>query len=104
MTKSLAGNNHPKMPKKLIISDIDGTLVSEHKPSLSIKLGLRLKNFIKKHPHIGIVYATGRDLDLALYVISRFCMPKPLCLICDVGTSIYSPIADKWKIDQKYRD
>src|SRR5690606_20505213 len=73
---------------RLLISDVDGTLLEGGKAcngcaALAAKL---------LDSDIGLVLATGRDLlltRLAIHELASTGFPRPLALICSVGTEIY---------------
>ncbi len=76
--------------KKLIITDIDHTLLGDEDS---------LKEFIEMlkniHPEIGFGVATGRTVDSALEVLKQHNVPLPDVIISSVGSEIYYNFEDK---------
>ena len=75
--------------KKIIISDIDYTLLGDDKSLLAFK------KLIKKMPQkIGFGVATGRVIDSAAEAIKKNNIPMPDLLITSVGSEIYYKYKD----------
>jgi len=70
--------------KKLIITDIDNTLVGDDD-----ELAKFLKWYKKNNDSFGFGIATGRNIDSALAVLEEQKVPTPQILITSVGTEIY---------------
>lgn len=92
---------------KILITDIDNTLVGDNK---SLHRILELLEEYRLSIAWGV--ATGRSLDLTLEVMSENNIPMPDILICSVGTEIYygpdlrkdkgwqKHISHRWKPEQ----
>lgn len=99
----------PKTPKfeRLIITDIDNTLVGDAKGLDALKARLKLAD-----DTVGFGVSTGRRLDSTLEVLEQWKVPAPQVLITSVGTEInYGPdlaedkewasfIAYRWHSDE----
>lgn len=76
-----------KVATKMVISDIDGTLISETGDYADLE---ELKSFLRDRGNdfvFGI--ASGRSLPKVKEVLSKFEIPTPDLVICSVGTYIY---------------
>lgn len=89
--KNLAKNpklyDRLKVANKMIISDIDGTLISETGDYTGLE---ELKELLRNRERefvFGI--ASGRRLELVQEVLAEFEVPKPDVVVCSVGTYIY---------------
>ncbi len=72
------------MTDRVLISDIDGTLIGD-KPSLQ-----RLKELLDQHGSFaGFGIATGRTIKATLDVLNEWNIPVPDILITSVGSEIY---------------
>lgn len=72
--------------KYLLATDLDGTLVGD---TLAMK---ELFNYYEENNfNIQLVYITGRHIESAQQLIETEQLPIPDVLICDVGSSIYTP-------------
>lgn len=70
--------------KKLMITDIDNTLIGD-----SNSLYLLLEILDSKRRELAWGVATGRSLELTLEAMTEFDIPMPDILICSVGTEMY---------------
>jgi sucrose-phosphate synthase len=93
--------------KRMLITDIDNTLIGGDPSDLDSLMALLKKN----KQEIGFGVATGRSLDLTLSVLEEHGIPVPDIIISDVGASIHygkalhydkgweAHITKKWKPD-----
>lgn len=73
---------------RMLISDIDGTLVGDHPDTEALTA---LSDALDA-ANMGFGVASGRRLDLVEDAIREFGLPDPHVIICDVGTEIrYGP-------------
>ena len=76
-----------KVSNRMLVSDIDGTLVHENGNYDGLE---ELKNFLKSRENKFIFgLATGRSLDLTRDIVEQFQIPTPDFVICSVGSYIY---------------
>lgn len=89
---------------KLLATDLDGTLIplegdAEHPRSLE-ELPRELEA-----EGIDLAFVTGRHLGLVREAMADHDLPRPAWIICDVGTSVYSPGSDDaWDLNGSYQD
>ena len=82
--KPLSFGNRLKGIKKLVIVDIDNTLVGDDKSMRQLFAHLQ-----ENHEHIAWGVSTGRSLELTLDIMTDYSIPMPDIIICSVGTEIY---------------
>jgi sucrose-phosphate synthase len=85
-----------KVATKMVISDIDGTLISETGDYTGLD---ELKDFLRNRGNdfvFGI--ASGRSLPKVKDILNEFEIPTPDLVICSVGTYIY------YGLDSRYMD
>jgi sucrose-phosphate synthase len=87
-----------KSAKTLLVTDIDGTLISEDLghpglPELRQILEGRSANF-------ALAYASGRSIDLVNEVIKEMSLPQPDFIISAVGSQVYYKRGDAYLIDK----
>ncbi len=83
---------------KLIISDIDGTLIE---PSMGNPGLNELKLFLhNRHQKMAFAFATGRNLDLVKEAITSHELPLPDFVICSVGSEIYYTNGTEYILDK----
>lgn len=87
--------------KKLIVCDIDGTLLHPKKNNPGLKDLLFQIN--KRPPNIAFTLASGRSLSKIMEFLKDHNVPTPDILICSVGTEIYYPNDDGFHIDKKWQ-
>ncbi len=93
-----------KRNKKIIASDLDGTLICEQKNPLSDLATKKFNQIIKENKkNIILVYATGRHLELALRGTKESGLVLPDFLVCDVGTNIYKNRNKQFILDEKWK-
>lgn len=93
----LPRRNRIPLYRRLLIADIDGTLIGDRQ-------GLRelLIHLHKARPTLGLGIATGRCLESALQVLREWEVPLPEVLITSVGGEIhYGP---QLTLDQSWQD
>lgn len=93
-TNGSVANNPKNMPmafgkrlkgiQKILIVDIDNTLVGDEKSMRELFEHLR-----EHHERIAWGVSTGRSLELTLDIMTDFNIPMPDIIICSVGTEIY---------------
>ncbi len=67
----------------LLATDLDGTFLAG-----SPEDRLKLYHLISAHPHITLVFVTGRGLESVLPLLSDPTIPQPDYIICDVGCTV----------------
>ncbi|MDT3672238.1 MAG: glucosylglycerol-phosphate synthase [Aromatoleum sp.] len=67
----------------LLATDLDGTFLAGHPEQR-----LRLYQLITAHPEIGLVFVTGRGLEVVIPLLSDPSVPTPDYIVCDVGASV----------------
>lgn len=83
---------------KLIISDIDGTLIE---PSMGNPGLEELKEFLhNRHDNMAFALASGRNLELIKEAISTHKLPIPDFIISSVGAEIYYTNGDDYVLDK----
>ncbi|MDB4834960.1 HAD-IIB family hydrolase [Cyclobacteriaceae bacterium] len=83
---------------KLIISDIDGTLIE---PAMNNPGLQELKQFLhNRQGSMAFAFATGRNLDLVKDAISKHELPLPDFIICSVGSEIYYTNGSNYILDK----
>lgn len=83
---------------KLIISDIDGTLIE---PSLNNPGLEELKEFLhNRHENMAFALASGRNLELVKEAIKTHKLPLPDFIISSVGAEIYYTNGDDYVLDK----
>jgi len=86
--------------KKLIICDIDGTLLHHETNNSGLK---RLLQYIKNRPNnVAFALASGRSLNKINDFLEFYKVPTPDTLICSVGTEIYYPNSNEFHLDKKW--
>jgi hydroxymethylpyrimidine pyrophosphatase-like HAD family hydrolase len=76
-----------RSPIKVIATDLDGTLIptdAEARGQMAA-LGETLRS-----QQLRLIFVTGRHYSSAIAATAEFGLPLPECIICDVGTSIYT--------------
>lgn len=74
---------------RLLVSDIDGTLVAERAADPDADAALARLAEALRDARIGFALASGRSLESTLEVLEQHPFPKPEALICAVGSEIY---------------
>ncbi len=82
--KSMAIGHRLTSIDRLLISDIDNTLVGDESSLDELLSIFRENNMI-----VCWGVATGRSLDMTLHVLEKHHIPVPDILVCSVGTEIY---------------
>jgi len=77
------------MTQLLICTDLDRTLLPNGDLNES-PLARERFAAVASHPHVTLVYVSGRDLGLVEQAIKHFSIPIPDWVIGDVGSSLYS--------------
>jgi sucrose-phosphate synthase len=86
--------------KKLIICDIDGTLLHPETNNPGLK---KLLQYINNRPNnIAFALASGRSLDSINQFLKFYNVPTPDILISSVGTEIYYPNSNEFHLDKKW--
>jgi HAD superfamily hydrolase (TIGR01484 family) len=86
----------PRIPKVLICSDLDRTIIPNGYQEESAKARPALRQ-LAKHPDIYLAYVSGRDQKLILDAIEEFYLPMPDFAIGDVGTTLYRITDGSWQ-------
>jgi HAD superfamily hydrolase (TIGR01484 family) len=75
--------------KKLLATDLDGTFIPWSNELPIVTALEKFRQLRKNNPQFGLIFVTGRDLQLVLHAIAQHNLPVPDAIIADVGTSIY---------------
>jgi len=86
----------------ILASDLDGTLVPPERTDERLREVARFGRAVREH-RVGLAYVTGRHLRSAVACIETLDLPWPSALVCDVGTSVYTRLDDRYNIDPAYR-
>lgn len=93
----ILSRNHMPLHSRLLIADIDGTLIGDREGLRQLLIALN-----KANPSVGLGIATGRCLESALEVLWEWEVPMPELLITSVGGEIhYGP---QLTLDQSWQD
>ncbi|OLZ09677.1 HAD family hydrolase [Sulfobacillus thermosulfidooxidans] len=84
--------------KRVLATDIDGTLIG-HGGEQAVR------DYLLAHPELGVIYLTGRTLNNACSIITRYGFPTPLAIATDVGADIYwgphFEVDEYWAFEQR---
>lgn len=87
----------------LLASDMDGTLIPLESGAEWEREIAGFNALVQAHPELLLAYVTGRHLQLAREGTRRHGLPEPDVYVCDVGTSVYRRLGDRWVRDEDYR-
>ncbi|MDD2941747.1 MAG: HAD-IIB family hydrolase [bacterium] len=76
------------MKPLFICTDLDRTLIPNGHEAES-PMAREIFRHLSTLPEVSIAYVTGRSFPLTIEAISRFELPQPDCIVCDVGTRIF---------------
>ena len=83
-------------PNRILISDIDGTLLNNGKETRGLDT---LRDLLARHKNdVALVYATGRSHDSVWDLIRADILPIPDAIAASIGTEIWFP---NWKQSDK---
>lgn len=82
---------------KVLASDLDGTLIPLPDSPENLVALAALRN-----AGLEIIFCTGRHLSSVMDAISRYGLPEPSWIICDVGTSIYHNQSGRFQVFDAY--
>ncbi|MFT5142069.1 MAG: sucrose-phosphate synthase [Rhodothermales bacterium] len=101
-TTQNAGNSlRLRRMKKLVVSDIDGTLLLEPEGNPGLDA---MRAALSDRPlSIGFGLSSGRSFELVVDAIERFDIPTPDFLICSVGTQIYYFNGSEYVLDRSWQ-
>ena len=74
---------HPEAPLLVLATDLDGTFLAGEPGHRQ-----RLYQLVDDHPHIRLVWVTGRSLEAVIPLLSDPALPRPDYLVCDVGATV----------------
>jgi sucrose-6F-phosphate phosphohydrolase len=72
---------------RLLVSDVDGTLLDEGRPTAGLETLRTLVETMR--PRIRLVYATGRTFDSMTELIGDGVLPRPDAMATSVGTELW---------------
>ncbi len=81
----------------LLATDLDRTLLPNGSQPESPLARQRFRHLVA-HPHVRLVYVTGRHRQLVEAAMAEYDLPQPDFVIADVGTSLYQVQADDWRL------
>lgn len=91
------------MKGKTLATDLDGTLIpNEESPSHREALGELEAATSPGQGDLRLIFVTGRHLGSILEVKQKAGLPRPEIIIADVGTSLYRPEGESWRLDESY--
>jgi len=90
------------MKKKLLASDMDGTVIPLDREPQRITEIQELRAALEGSDDVILAYVTGRGLELALKGMRQFDLPMPDYFVGDVGTSLYRATADGFELDTEF--
>ncbi|HEU0153273.1 MAG TPA: glucosylglycerol-phosphate synthase [Arenimonas sp.] len=67
----------------VLATDLDGTFLAGEPGHRQ-----RLYQLVDSHPHIRLVWVTGRSLEAVIPLLSDPALPRPDYLVCDVGATV----------------
>ena len=87
-------------PTRLLVSDIDGTLLEDGRSTPGLET---LRALVDAHrPDIHLVYATGRTMASIRELVEMDVLPRPDAVAANVGTELwFAPFAEP---DRRYHD
>jgi len=89
---------------KVLATDLDGTLIPLKDNAENTADLVRLEDAVRAN-QVTLTFVTGRHLESVQDAITRYALPTPDWVICDVGTSIYQRGEDgSFAIAQPYVD
>ncbi len=88
--------------RSLLASDMDGTVIPLEEGARWEADVAELRRAVEERRDLLLAYVTGRDFALAERGISRFHLPRPDLLVCDVGSSLYHAGPDGFRPDPEY--
>ena len=95
---SLPADIRMKNANKLLVTDIDGTLISAELKNPGLD---ELKNVLdNRNEEFALAYASGRSVRLVKEVIEALQLPTPDFIICAVGSQIYYRRGNEYFIDK----
>lgn len=86
--------------EKLIVCDIDGTLL--HPETNNPGLEKLLFQLNKRPKNVAFALASGRNLTKIIEFLKEYDVPTPDIVISSVGTEIYYPYQDSFHLDKKW--
>lgn len=89
--------------RRLLASDLDGTLIPLERDAKRLREVAELVSAIRGSDGLLLAYVTGRHLSLARDGIAEVGLPSPDWFVCDVGTSIYRRTEGGFEPDDEYR-
>lgn len=76
------------MHRLLICTDLDRTLIPNgHEPESA--RAREIFRHLAALPEVTVAYVTGRSFHLTTEAVTKFKLPEPDCIICDVGTRVF---------------
>jgi HAD superfamily hydrolase (TIGR01484 family) len=91
----------PRIPKVLICSDLDRTVIPNGFQEESAHARPVLRQ-LAEHPDVYLAYVSGRDQKLILDAIEEFYLPVPDFAIGDVGTTLYRITNGSWQVSEDW--
>ena len=91
------------IPRSLLASDLDGTLIPLERDAQHLRGVAELVAAFEANEELLLAYVTGRHLALAKAGIAAIGLPSPDWFICDVGTSAYRRTNRGFEADMEYR-
>ncbi len=95
----------PNTPRRLLASDLDGTLYPVGPDPTHAAALDGFANLLAANGDLVVAYVTGRHLVSAVEAMAFWSLPRPDLLSCDVGTSLYRPDSGEpsgWQRDEDY--
>ena len=96
-------NTMAALPKILICSDLDRTLIPNGYQKESVHARPVFRQVVEQS-NIYLAYVSGRDKKLILDAIEEFYLPVPDYAIGDVGTTLYRVSNGNWQLADSWSD
>lgn len=87
-----------KKKKYILVTDLDDTLVGDETTTKEL-----FQYLYRDYADLQLIYVTGRHIRSAEDLIEKAGLPLPHILICDVGSSIYFPLNNKFIEDKTWK-
>ena len=90
---------------RLLACDLDGTMFPPGPDPTHAAALDGFRRLLSRSAGLRLVYVTGRHLASALEAATRWSLPRPHLLSCDVGTAVHLPddaAPDRWRRDETY--
>ncbi|MCA9038260.1 MAG: HAD-IIB family hydrolase, partial [Planctomycetaceae bacterium] len=92
------------MPRiKALATDLDGTLIPLADRKENIDDLKKLCALLHRH-QMDLIFVTGRHFESVMAAIDQHQLPRPECMLCDVGTTFWRRSPSGYEIDSVYTE